>query len=182
MNGTAAVAELLLPGEHVIVEGRKHWAAAWRISLGVGACAYVDFQWISRWLTLWHFHAPQRLFGWAIALLSIVAVAKFISVVTKMDRFRIVVTNHRVFLVHADTFQCTATAVGSDWISSATISQNWLGRLLGYGNFSFRGGTITQNYLATIANPLQLWREMQGVVYAGKTAPAEAPVKPYAVS
>ena len=160
----SAVAELLLHGEGVVYEGRPHWAAAWRAALAtlfvVALAAY--------WATAWRTHEPAwgRLAG-AIVLGSgaIGALGKLGAALAYISFFRIVITDRRVFIVEADPVRRTATAVGIDWISTATIAQGLMGRLLGYGDLGFGAAGQRQRFVPTIERPVQLFRELQATVY-----------------
>lgn len=142
-------------GEVVVDVVAHHWVAylrAWVWALGGAACLIgsvavdMDVAWV-------------LLLGGAAALLW----AAHLALTVHMDRF--VVTNMRVFRVHGVFSQSLATMPLSR-ILDITVRKPFVGRLLGYGHFTFESAAQAQGLrdITTVARPDERDLTIQRVV------------------
>ena len=119
-------------GEYVIDEVTKHWVTiVWPV-LGLVACVPINLAMI--WLGPWFWLS----FVVAVPLM----VLCLLRIHTEhMDRF--VITNMRVFRVHGVLSQHLAT-MPMTRILDISVFQPFLGRLLGYGHFTFESAAQDQ--------------------------------------
>jgi uncharacterized membrane protein YdbT with pleckstrin-like domain len=142
-------------GEVVVDVVAHHWVAylrAWAWALGGGACLVfatvvdMDVAWV-------------LLLAGAGALLW----AGHLALTVHMDRF--VVTNMRVFRVHGVFSQSLATMPLSR-ILDITVRKPFVGRLLGYGHFTFESAAQAQGLrdITTVSRPDERDLTIQRVV------------------
>jgi hypothetical protein len=77
--------------------------------------------------------------------------------VATTSRYRIVTTNRRVFIVEG-LFGRRVTPVGNTALAGATMSQGFLGRMLGFGTMFLSTGAIRD-----MRDPVRLYREFEAV-------------------
>lgn len=119
-------------GEYVIDEVTKHWVTVLLPTLGVVACIpiFLAMAWLGPWFWLSFVVAVPLL---VICLVRIHAM--------HMDRF--VITNMRVFRVNGILSQHMAT-MPMTRILDISVYQPFLGRVLGYGHFTFESAAQDQ--------------------------------------
>ncbi|WP_022910355.1 PH domain-containing protein [Aestuariimicrobium kwangyangense] len=119
-------------GEYVIDEVTKHWVTILGPTLGVVACIpiFLAMIWLGPWFWL------SFVVGVPLLVFCLVRIH-----VEYMDRF--VVTNMRVFRVHGVLSQHLAT-MPMTRILDISVFQPFLGRLVGYGHFTFESAAQDQ--------------------------------------
>ncbi|CAI9410316.1 PH domain-containing protein [Aestuariimicrobium sp. T2.26MG-19.2B] len=119
-------------GEYVIDEVTKHWVTILWPTLGVVACIpiFLAMIWMGPWFWL------SFVVGVPLLVICLVRIH-----VEYMDRF--VVTNMRVFRVHGVLSQHLAT-MPMTRILDISVFQPFLGRLVGYGHFTFESAAQDQ--------------------------------------
>jgi membrane protein YdbS with pleckstrin-like domain len=110
------------PGERIRFEGRQHGVVLLRPLAGAVAGGVLG--------------VPLAAAGWPFvaggAMLLGASAAVALRAVWRWDRTRIVVTTHRLFVVHG-TLRRRAAAVRLGRVSAVEVDEPLVGRLLGYG-------------------------------------------------
>ena len=142
-------------GEVIVDEVAHHWVAYTR------SWVYAT---LGTALTLAALVVDLRI-GWLPLVLGglVLAWAAHLAMEVHMDRF--VVTNMRVFRVHGVFSQSLATMPLSR-ILDITVSKPFVGRLLGYGHFTFESAAQAQGLreITTVARPDERDLTIQRVV------------------
>ncbi|MEQ9146532.1 MAG: PH domain-containing protein [Parvibaculaceae bacterium] len=120
----------LAPGEYVLARGRFHWT-------------YSFASW------LWLLAA-----GWML-----IGIFIFFARQIRKWTTELVVTNRR-FIYKRGVLSIRTDEFTASRIQAITLSQPWLGRLLGYGHLNIRGEEIGQFGLPVIADPLGFRRAL----------------------
>lgn len=141
-------------GEFIIDEVAKHWVTVVLPAMGIAAC--IPIFWAMPLLGAF----------WWLALLvglGLFSYCMFLIHLQFMDRF--VITNMRVFRVHGVLDQNLAT-MPMTRILDISVSQPFLGRLLGYGHFTFESAAQDQGLrdIRFVGRPEQRDLTIQGVI------------------
>ncbi len=126
----AYIDKTLAPGERILARGRFHWT-------------YTFKSWM--WLLI---------AGWVLIGIYVF----FLRQVRKWTT-ELVVTNKR-FVFKRGVLNIKTDEFTANRIQAITLSQPWLGRVLGYGQLNIRGEEIGQFGLPVIANPLNFRRAL----------------------
>jgi len=120
----AYIDKTLAQGEHILARGHFHWTYS-----------------LASWMWL-------LVAGWAL-----IGIYMFFSRQIRKWTTELVVTNRR-FVFKRGILNIKTDEFTANRIQAITLSQPWLGRLLGYGQLNIRGEEIGQFGLPTIADPL----------------------------
>jgi uncharacterized membrane protein YdbT with pleckstrin-like domain len=126
----AYIDKTLAPGERILSRGHFHWTYS-----------------LASWLWL-------LLAGWAL-----VGIYVFFSRQIHKWTTELVVTNKR-FVFKRGVLSIKTDEFTANRIQAITLTQPWMGRLLGYGQLNIRGEEIGQFGLPVIANPLDFRRAL----------------------
>lgn len=126
----AYIDKTLAQGERILARGHFHWTYS-----------------LKSWL--WLFIA-----GWALIGIYVFFVRQIRKWTTEL-----VVTNKR-FVFKRGVLNIKTDEFTANRIQAITLSQPWLGRVLGYGQLNIRGEEIGQFGLPVIANPLDFRRAL----------------------
>ena len=126
----AYIDKTLAPGERVLARGHFHWT-------------YSFASWL--WLLL---------AGWALVGIYVFFARQIHKWTTEL-----VVTNKR-FVFKRGILSIKTDEFTANRIQAITLTQPWIGRMLGYGQLNIRGEEIGQFRLPVIANPLDFRRAL----------------------
>ncbi len=126
----AYIDKTLAPGERILARGRFHWTYSFK-------------SWM--WLLI---------AGWVLIGIYVFFLRQIHKWTTEL-----VVTNKR-FVFKRGVLNIKTDEFTANRIQAITLSQPWLGRVLGYGQLNIRGEEIGQFGLPVIANPLDFRRAL----------------------
>ncbi len=138
----AYIDKTLAPGERILARGQFHWTYSFK-------------SWL--WLLV---------AGWAL-----IGIYVFFSRQIHKWTTELVVTNKR-FVFKRGVLAIKTDEFTANRIQAITLSQPWLGRLLGYGHLNIRGEEIGQFGLPVIADPLAF---RKALISSAEGADAAAP-------
>jgi len=151
----------LVPGETVIYKTRLHWIV---LVLPVVVGALLGVLGLALVAGGYMASGKDRSYGGMIFLGSLLLIGAAISIgtgVIRRNSTEVALSNRRVLIktgfVSRKTVEVTLAKV-----ESVSVSESFLGRMLGYGDLMVRGTGGTTESFSKIANPKELSRQVQG--------------------